>query len=94
MPEQDESLVVSLVQRHLKYTGSAVARRVLADWPAAKASFVKVFPHEFRAALENDATAAVRRSLPLAFQLLLKLFCLHGWHAGVHVLWDGTLGIQ
>ena len=59
-PGQDESLVVSLVQRHLKYTGSAVARRLLADWPAAKAAFVKVFPHEYRRAIAETADAKVR----------------------------------
>ena len=61
---QDESLVVSLVQRHLKYTGSAVARALLADWRTAKTAFVKVFPHEFRAALEATAAAEVQKPFP------------------------------
>ena len=59
LPGQDEALVVSLVQRHLKYTGSAVARALLADWQSAKAGFVKVFPHEYRHALETKAAAEV-----------------------------------
>ena len=60
---QDESLVVSLVQRHLKYTGSAVARRLLGDWQAAKGDFVKVFPHEYRRAIKEAAAAKVRQRL-------------------------------
>lgn len=56
---QDESLVVSLIQRHLKYTGSAVARAILNDWDAAKAHFVKVFPHEFARAIKETADAEV-----------------------------------
>jgi hypothetical protein len=75
--------VVSLVQRHLKYTGSAVARALLADWPTAKAAFVKVFPHEFRHALETKAAAEARappclcrpaKSAPLSFLFDAPLF--------------------
>ena len=53
---QDESLVVSLIQRHLKYTKSAVARAILNDWQNAKQSFVKVFPHEYARALAEKGT--------------------------------------
>ena len=53
---QDESLVVSLIQRHLKYTKSAVARAILNDWQTAKQSFVKVFPHEYARALAEKGT--------------------------------------
>lgn len=56
---QDESLVVSLIQRHLKYTGSAVARSILNDWDTAKADFVKVFPHEFARAIKDKADTKV-----------------------------------
>ncbi|EIE24001.1 glutamate synthase, NADH-dependent [Coccomyxa subellipsoidea C-169] len=52
---EDESLLVSLIQRHLKYTGSAVARSILNDWDTAKADFVKVFPHEFARAIKDKA---------------------------------------
>jgi len=47
---QDESLLMSLVQRHLKYTGSTVARGLLNNWSMARAAFVKVFPVEYRRA--------------------------------------------
>ncbi len=67
---QDESLVVSLIQRHLKYTGSAVARAILNDWDAAKANFVKVFPHEYARALKEVKDAEVRCLLPLYICLL------------------------
>ena len=58
--------MVSLVQRHLKYTGSAVARRLLGDWQAAKGDFVKVFPHEYRRAIDEAAAAKVRQRLFLS----------------------------
>lgn len=57
---QDESLVVSLIQRHLKYTKSAVARAILNDWQNAKQHFVKVFPHEYARALREKSETEVR----------------------------------
>lgn len=57
--------MVSLIQRHLKYTGSAVARAILNNWDAAKANFVKVFPHEYARALKEVRNAEVRCRLPL-----------------------------
>ena len=55
---QDEAALKSLIQRHLKWTGSAVARAILDDWPAAKGRFWKVFPHEYASALREQAAAA------------------------------------
>ena len=57
---RDEPLLVSLLQRHVKYTGSSVARAILADWQAAKSRFVKVFPHEYRRALAEAEAAAAK----------------------------------
>ncbi len=47
----DEVLLKQLIESHLRYTGSDVARRILDDWERARARFVKVFPHEYRRAL-------------------------------------------
>jgi hypothetical protein len=41
-PTQDIALVKRLVQRHLRFTGSEVARRLLLNWEREKRSFVKV----------------------------------------------------
>ncbi|CAL5227781.1 g10803 [Coccomyxa viridis] len=56
---EDESLVVSLIQRHLKYTKSTVARAILNDWQNAKQHFVKVFPHEYARALREQTDTKV-----------------------------------
>src|ERR1700761_2013918 len=45
----DVQLVRSLVEEHLVRTDSAVARRVLSRWPR----FVKVMPHDYKAALQT-----------------------------------------
>jgi glutamate synthase (NADPH) large chain len=40
-----------LVERHLKYTGSARAKALLDDWDASLEKFVKIVPTEYRRAL-------------------------------------------
>ncbi|HQW52355.1 MAG TPA: hypothetical protein PL082_09900, partial [Tepidiformaceae bacterium] len=60
---EDLGLVKGLLERHLEYTGSTVAARVLVAWPAMAPKFVKVMPKEYRRVLEqrrreSEATAA------------------------------------
>ena len=47
----DEALLRGEIERHLRFTGSTLALSLLDDWDAARAKFVKVFPHEYRRAL-------------------------------------------
>ena len=42
-----------LIERHLHYTNSAVAKRILGDWDAYLPRFVKVMPVEYRRALQE-----------------------------------------
>ncbi len=51
----DEVLLKDLIEKHERYTGSAQARRILADWPNSRARFVKVMPNEYRRALTEMA---------------------------------------
>jgi glutamate synthase (NADPH/NADH) large chain len=53
--EADEILLKALIEKHLTETGSGRAKRILADWPANRAKFVKVFPNEYRRALKEMA---------------------------------------
>ena len=52
----DETILKGLIEKHAKYTGSAQAKRILADWDNYLARFVKVMPHEYRRALTDIAT--------------------------------------
>jgi glutamate synthase domain-containing protein 2/glutamate synthase domain-containing protein 1/glutamate synthase domain-containing protein 3 len=52
LEEEDTATLLALVEEHAERTGSTVAARLLADWPAALASFVKVMPNDYRRALE------------------------------------------
>jgi glutamate synthase (NADPH/NADH) large chain len=49
--ECDESLLRGLIEKHLRYTGSSVALRILDRWEEYRGKFVKVFPNEYRRAL-------------------------------------------
>ena len=52
---EDETQLRRLVEDHHKWTGSLRAREILDDWAAARAKFVKVFPHEYKRALAEGA---------------------------------------
>jgi len=58
----DEELLKSLIERHLAETGSELAKRILAEWPAFRAKFVKVFPNEYRRALKEMAAAQLKEA--------------------------------
>jgi glutamate synthase domain-containing protein 3 len=47
----DEPIARSLIEKHLRYTGSAVALAILDNWENERAKFVKVFPNEYKRAL-------------------------------------------
>jgi glutamate synthase (ferredoxin) len=55
---EDLELVHGLLERHLEYTGSTVAARILRDWPVTARKFVKVMPTEYRRVLEERRVAA------------------------------------
>jgi glutamate synthase (NADPH/NADH) large chain len=58
----DETLLKSLIERHVAATGSRCAQNILADWEANREKFVKVFPHEYRRALTELAKAAEKEA--------------------------------
>ncbi|WP_051704464.1 glutamate synthase large subunit [Glycomyces sp. NRRL B-16210] len=51
----DIDLVHSLLLRHGRATGSAVAAELLAEWPRAASGFTKVIPREYKAVLAKQA---------------------------------------
>jgi glutamate synthase domain-containing protein 3 len=55
-PDEAEELR-GFVAEHQERTGSEVAERLLADWPAALERFVKVMPHDYKRALAELAAA-------------------------------------
>jgi glutamate synthase domain-containing protein 2/glutamate synthase domain-containing protein 1/glutamate synthase domain-containing protein 3 len=62
--EQDILELKSLIENHLRYTGSSVAEQILSDWEAQLHLFRKVMPTDYKrvlmeAATENRASIAV-----------------------------------
>jgi glutamate synthase (NADPH/NADH) large chain len=53
MTMADETRLKGLIQQHLDYTGSAVAKTILNDWEAHLHYFVKVMPTDYYNALIN-----------------------------------------
>ncbi len=53
----DIAFLKAAIERHLKFTGSAKAARLLADWSANVKKFVKVFPKDFRKVVEQRKQA-------------------------------------
>ena len=51
--EEDRRRLHQLLVRHLQYTKSTVAQRLLDEWDKASKSFVKVMPTEYRKVLES-----------------------------------------
>jgi glutamate synthase (NADPH) large chain len=49
----DIPIVRELVQEHERRTGSGLAGRILDDWQRTQLRFVKVMPHDYRAAIER-----------------------------------------
>jgi glutamate synthase domain-containing protein 3 len=49
----DEAQLRELIERHLRFTGSTLALRILDDWGVARGKFVKVFPQEYQRALSE-----------------------------------------
>jgi glutamate synthase (NADPH/NADH) large chain len=51
MTRFDGTRLKCLIERHLHYTNSAVARRILDDWEGYLPKFVKVMPVDYKRAL-------------------------------------------
>ncbi len=57
LEDDDATALRALVEEHELRTGSPVAARLLADWDATCAAFVKVMPNDYRRALEDGAVS-------------------------------------
>jgi glutamate synthase domain-containing protein 3 len=62
LDREDEEELKALIGRHLRYTGSEKARRILSSWAREKAKFIKVFPMEYRQGINLESR--LRPNLP------------------------------
>ena len=59
MSSHDEERLLTLIENHLHYTGSARARKICDNWTDYRPKFVKVMPVEYRRALREMEQARV-----------------------------------
>jgi len=64
MTRHDKQRLRTLIERHLHYTNSDVARTILADWENQFSRFVKVMPLDYRRALEEMQAKRSRPPVP------------------------------
>jgi len=55
---EDLEFLRATLEDYAAATGSEVAAKLMADWPASATGFVKVFPHEYQRALHEQETEA------------------------------------
>ncbi|MFW6195002.1 MAG: glutamate synthase large subunit [Chloroflexota bacterium] len=55
---EDEEELTDLLRKHVSYTGSPVAERMLADWDTSRGLFTKVMPEAYARVLRERAQAA------------------------------------
>jgi len=53
--DQDIELLRSIIEKHLSYTGSKAAGKILGEWNEALDKFVKVIPKDYKRLLEHTA---------------------------------------
>jgi len=70
LDREDVRLVGHLIDRHVTYTGSAHAARVLASWQTMQARFVKVMPKDYRRVLKAEARARAEGREPTFTELV------------------------
>jgi glutamate synthase (NADPH) large chain len=56
--DEDITELKGMIEKHLKYTGSEVAKRMLNDWDGTLSQFVKVMPTDYKRVLEEQKTKA------------------------------------
>ncbi|MGB5220191.1 MAG: glutamate synthase large subunit [Polyangiales bacterium] len=57
--EEEIAILKGLIEEHLEYTGSAVAKRVLDDWDRSLEQFVKVMPMDYKRVLQKKGDLSV-----------------------------------
>ncbi|RMH50253.1 MAG: glutamate synthase large subunit, partial [Zetaproteobacteria bacterium] len=66
LDQNDQRILQELIRRHLRFTGSTVAARLLEDWGNACRRFVKVMPVDYRRALREIEEAQRREAMEVA----------------------------
>jgi len=58
----DETILKSLVEKHLKYTDSKIAKKIIEHWEQELVNFTKVMPNEYKRALNEMYNASKKEA--------------------------------
>jgi glutamate synthase domain-containing protein 3 len=61
---EEIAVLKELIEEHLEYTGSAVAKRLLDDWDRSLEQFVKVMPTDYKRVLQKKGDLSVGVARP------------------------------
>ena len=67
---EDQKVLRDLIGRHVEWTGSVHARRILDNWQEMSGKFVKVMPRDYRRVLAAQAVAKAEGREPTWSELL------------------------
>ena len=70
LDKPDVQLVGDLIDRHVTHTGSAHAAKILANWRAMQARFVKIMPKDFKRVQAAEARARAEGREPTFTELV------------------------
>jgi glutamate synthase domain-containing protein 3 len=59
--------VQTLIEKHIAYTGSKVAQKIMSAWDEQVDHFVKVMPHDYKRALQQNKANVQVREVELEF---------------------------
>jgi glutamate synthase domain-containing protein 3 len=62
--EKDEAELWAMIEKHLRYTNSSLARQILSDWKAILPQFIKVFPKEYKRVIEQESANQLHDGQP------------------------------
>jgi glutamate synthase (ferredoxin) len=70
LADEDLELVRTMLRRHVRYTNSGRAVRLLADWIDEQTRFVKVIPRDYKRVLLAEARARSENREPVFAELV------------------------
>jgi glutamate synthase domain-containing protein 3 len=70
LEDADLAFVRAVLERHVEFTSSELAARLLGDWRAASARFLKVMPRDYKRVLAAEARAAAEGRTPAFAELV------------------------
>jgi glutamate synthase domain-containing protein 2/glutamate synthase domain-containing protein 1/glutamate synthase domain-containing protein 3 len=70
LAEEDLEFVRTMLRRHVRYTNSGRAVRLLANWIDEQAGFIKVIPRDFKRVLQAEARARSENREPVFAELV------------------------